>query len=216
MRRALVALSTALLASTSFAQIHQGLTADFQDSTTNGWQGPNVFNTGSGGPTGANDKFLGVTSDGSGQGGRLATYNTGDWLGNYQSAGVTSITMMIKNFNTVSLEMRIVLFDAVSHARWTSTTPAIIAANAGWNTATFSLAESDLTRVQGTSSYQDVITNVERLMIRHDAGTPSAGGTAITGEMGIDNIQAVPEPTTIATLTLGTLALLRRKKSKAV
>lgn len=216
MCRAYVALSTALLTTTGFAQVHQGLFNDFQDSTTNGWQGPNVFNTGSGGPTGANDKFLGVTSDGSGQGGRLATYNTGDWLGNYQSAGVTSISMMIKNFNAVPLEMRIVLFDGVTHARWTSTTPAIIAPNSGWTAATFSLAESDLTRVQGNSNYQGVITNVERLMIRHDAGTPSAGGTAITGEMGIDNIQAVPEPATIAALAMGALTLLRRKKSKAV
>lgn len=216
MRRALAAISTTLLASATFSQIYPGLTTDFQDGTIMGWSGPNTFNTGTGGPTGVDDKYLTVTADGSGQGGKLATYNTSDWLGNYQSSGVTSISMMLKNFNDVPLEMRIVLFDGVTHARWTSTTPAILAPNSGWTFATFSLAEADLTRVQGTSDYQGVINNVERLMIRHDATNPSAGGTTITGEMGIDNIQAVPEPATIAALALGTLTLLRRKKSKSL
>lgn len=215
MHRALAATVVSLFATVGFSQIHLGLSNSFQDGEMAGWGGPSAFNNPDGGPNGAGDRFLDVVSDGSGSGGRLATHNTTDWLGNYQAAGVTGVSMMLRNFNSVALEMRIVLFDAVSHARWTSSTPVNLAPNSGWTLATFSFAENDLTRVQGTSSYQDVITNVERFMIRHDAGSPSAGGSAITGEMGIDNIQAVPEPATIAALTIGTLAIVRRRKLKA-
>lgn len=214
MRLAIAAASIILLASASFAQIHPGLTCNFQDGTNMGWEGPNVFNAGSGGPNGTGDRYLTVTADGSGQGGKLATYNTSGWIGNYQSAGVTSISMMLKNFNAVPLEMRIVLFDGVTHARWTSTKPATIAPNSGWTFATFSLAESDLTRVQGTSDYQGVITNVERLMIRHDASNPSAGGTNISGDLGIDNVQAVPEPVSLVSLAIGSLVLAKRRRSR--
>ena len=131
MRRLFLLLLTSASAG-AFAQIHLGLSSDFQDGTLMGWQGPNAFNTNTGGPSGAGDKFLDVTSDGSGQGGALATYNTGDWIGNYQAAGVTSITAMFKNFNSVQLEMRVVLFDAVTHARWTSTNAVVLQPNGGW------------------------------------------------------------------------------------
>jgi hypothetical protein len=156
---------------------------------------------------------MGINADGSGQGGKLASYNVVDWIGNYQAAGVTGITMMFLNPNPVQLQMRVVLFDGVSHARWTSVTPAILAPNSGWTFATFSLAEVDMVEVQGTSSYASLITNVERAMIRHDVGPPSAGGTTITGTMGVDRILAVPEPGTIAILALGLGLLVKRRRT---
>jgi hypothetical protein len=209
----LVFLLAALAAyASSFAQIHVGLSSDFQDGTLMGWGGPNCFNQANGGPLGPGDAYAHSTSDGLGQGGRLAMYNTGDWIGNYQAAGVNEIRAMLNNFNAVPLQMRIVLFDGETAARWTSMTPVILAANSGWQSARFSLDESTLVRVLGTSSYQSMITNVDRVMIRHDAGNPSSGGTAIAGQMGIDNIYAaVPEPATAMALGLGAIALARRR-----
>jgi hypothetical protein len=212
MRHVLASVSAFLVCACSFAQVHVGLYNDFQDLTTQGWTGPNAFNVANGGPTGTGDAFLEITADGGGQGGKLASYNTSDWIGNWQAAGVTQVTAQFKNFNNVQLEMRIVLFDAVSHARWTSATPFIVAPNSGWTSATFSVAQPDFVEVLGTSTYSDLITNVERFMIRHDAGNPSSGGTTFTGAVGIDNIRAVPEPATLTALGLGFAAAMRRRK----
>jgi hypothetical protein len=214
MRHVLASVSALLVCACSYAQIHIGLYNDFQDLTTQNWGGPNCFNVATGGPNGVGDAYMGINADGSGQGGKLATFNVVDWIGNYQAEGVTGITLMMRNPNSVQLEMRIVLFDGVSHARWTSVTPAILAPNSGWTFASFGLAESALVEVLGTSSYSSLITNVERTMIRHDVGPPSSGGTTISGTMGIDNILAVPEPGTACAVALGLCAILVRRRIK--
>jgi hypothetical protein len=214
MRMFALFVAAAGLTATSQA-IYVGLYNDFQNGTLQDWSGPNTFLDPNGGPAGAGDAFAHTTSDGVGQGGRLAMFNTSAWTGNYQAAGVTRIEMMVKNMSAVQLEMRVVLFDAATGARWTSATPLIVAPGAPWTFGSFSLAEGDLVRVLGTSSYQSMIVNVGRAMIRHDAGVPSSGGTPIVGAMGVDNILAVPEPGAAAALAALCGAALRRRARRA-
>src|SRR5688572_13016102 len=53
---------------------------------------------GSGGPSGAGDSFLQLTSNGSeGPGGRLVGMNAAQWAGNYAAAGVNAISMDLRN-----------------------------------------------------------------------------------------------------------------------
>src|SRR3972149_6756512 len=77
---------------------------NFQDGTLQGW-GTGVTNPNppvvvtDGGPTGAGDAYLRLTSNGSGQaGGRLVVFNTGQWTGNYTTSGVSHISMYMNNF----------------------------------------------------------------------------------------------------------------------
>lgn len=190
--------------------ISLGQQDDFQDGTTQGWGGgANPTNQPSGGPNGAGDRFLQITSTGGfGSGSRLATFNNLQWAGNYVTAGVDGVRVHLRNQSSSTLQMRIVIMSAIG-SRFTSRVPVTLPPDNTWHEVTFSLREADLVNVFGPESYQDVITNVERIMIRHDADPPSEGGDPIQAQLGIDNVTAIALTETVLptqfTVTRGAL-----------
>lgn len=215
MKRTLLAFAI-LLSSVANAQVTIGQLDDFQEGTLLNWAGgATLENIPDGGPGGVADRYLQVTSHGGfGGGSRLATYNGAQWSGNYTAAGVSAIDVFLRNLGPTELHVRVVLFDLDGvDERWTSNTPHILAPGSGWQRLTFSITEDDVTRVQGTGSYANLMLDVDRLMIRHQSGAPAAEGEAIAGVLGIDNVRAaVPEPTTAAVLLIGLAAIARRRK----
>lgn len=169
---------------------------DFQDGTLQGWTGasepaPTVIATG--GPGGDGDRFLSFAATGvSGPGSRLAIYNTAsDWIGSYGDMAVTAVEVDMMNPATTSaaLAMRLVLFGPQStNNRWTSQTAVSVPNDGVWRRVSFPISAGDLTRVQGSSSFDAMLDDVVRVMLRHDAQTPSAGGTTVVGLLGIDNV----------------------------
>ena len=175
------------------AQIVYGQADDFQNGTLQFWTGgANMQNMANGGPAGAGDRFLQVQSFGGfGGGSRLATFNNTQWTGNFQSAGVTAVSVWMRNLGATQLEIRLVLFDfTLGDTRWTSTVSQTLPVGGAWKQMVFSVEESDLTRVQGTQTYADLIVDVDRMMLRHQSGAPAAEGDAIVATAGIDNIVA--------------------------
>lgn len=172
---------------------------DFQDGTLQGWTGafapaPTVIATG--GPAGDGDRFLSFAADGgSGPGSRLAIYNSAsDWIGSYADLGVTSVEVDMMNPATTpaAFAMRLVLFGPQStNNRWTSKTAVSVPNDGVWRRVSFPINADDLTRVQGSSSFDSISNDVVRVMLRHDAQPPSAGGTAVVGSLGIDNVTLV-------------------------
>jgi hypothetical protein len=169
---------------------------DFQLGLTDGWVG-NIFAQPSlqptGGPIGDDDAFLLVsTSSPTGPGSNLAAHNSNsNWAGDYSGIEASKVTVdLMSPLSSSSLEMRVVLFGPqfVSE-RWTSTNAVSVPSDGVWRNYEFSLAEADLTQFGGTNSYEDLMGNVLRLMLRHDEGSPSAGGSPIDGSFGMDNIQ---------------------------
>jgi hypothetical protein len=207
----------ALFSAAVSAQPFIGQLDDFQDGTLEGWGGgASLQNVANGGPGGAGDRFLQVESFGGfGGGSRLATFNGAQWRGNYLAAGVTAIDVWLRNLGQTDLDVRIVLFDLDgADNRWTSTVSQHLAVGSGWQRLLFSLEEDDLTNVQGTMSYNDLMSDVDRLMIRHQTGAPDAEGDAIAAIAGIDNVRAaVPEPASLAALGFGLLVLRRRRRN---
>ena len=168
----------------------------FEDGTTLGWSGASPMVISTGGPAGADDSFLQVVSHGAGgPGSRSAAFNQAPgWVGDFAATGATSIEFDMANFTTSAspLDMRVVLFGPASTGnRFTSIESQTIPNDGVWRRYSFSLAESELMGVQGAATYDDLITNVVRVMFRHDAGGPSPVGTPIAATIGVDNIALV-------------------------
>ena len=83
----------------------------FQDGTTNDWTNgglaPPITNIDGGGPGGAGDRYIQMTADGSGAGGRLTTFNNLQWSGDYISAAINTIEIDLLNQSAVDLSIRL-------------------------------------------------------------------------------------------------------------
>ncbi len=164
----------------------------FQTGTTQSWGGgSSPTNVPSGGPAGAVDRYLQITSTGS----NLATFNLTTWNGSYQGIGVDRVEIDLKNTGANPLTIRLVLFSTLGD-RWSSNASVTLPANSNWMHFAFDIAQADFTHTQGTGTWNDVITGVERAMFRHEP-TISPNGTAIVGQLGLDNIAAFAKTTPI-------------------
>ena len=192
------------------ATIVIGQTSDFEDGTTQSWtdggSGGGFFvthtNIPNGGPTGVGDNFLQVSQTSTG---RLATVNdSSGWTGDYQAASVTGVRADLNTTHSTPLDIRLVLFDGFNQLadRWTSTNSFTLPNDGLWHTFTFSVQQADLTNVApiNPGTYNSIITNVQRLMFRHQSGPASSQGSTLTlATFNIDNIVAIPEPPSLET-----------------
>lgn len=148
------------------------------------------------GQNGPGDGILRIASDSpQGPGSRLAMFNlSSDWIGNYDAAGITAIQgdFMSPLSNSRALNMRLVFFSGSS--RWTSTTSLTLPSDGEWHSLTFPISATDLSRTQGTNTYNAMISNVGRTMFRHQVGNPSSQGTVFEGVLNIDNLILLTEP----------------------
>lgn len=221
-----------LAASLTASAVSVGQIDNFEDGTTQNWTAgllgaphpaPPV-NVASGGPGGAGDNFLRLTSvGGGGPGSRLSAINfNGQWSGDYIGAGVASISMDLRNLGDSDLFLRLVLSDPVAGPPANmafSTTPVFLPAGSGWTSVVFPLGISDLGT--GLGDIETALRNTTELRIYHsqaaNAPNPVAPIAPILAQLGVDNIQArggaVPEAGSSA-LLLGlagiALAGLRR------
>lgn len=194
-----------------------GQVDDFEDGTGLGWvngtSAPDPSNIATGGPAGAGDNFLQVTSDGAGAGGKLVTFNQKQWIGNYLQAGVTGIELDLKNFGTTPLSIRLALkTGSGSAAGYVSKTPFALPADSEWHHAVLALDAVSLTRVNSsTLTLAALLAKPGELRLIHST-TVKSTGDQLTGKLGIDNIRAVPEPASVllASTALAACLLLRR------
>jgi hypothetical protein len=198
---------------------------NFQDGSTMGWEtgpfAPPVTNISTGGPAGAGDRYIRLSADGSGAGGRLVGFNFTTWTGNYVAAGVNAISISLNNFSAVNLSIRFAF-----HSEITQTSPGylsqamLLPANSGWMNFTISIAPGNVTAVNAPTQYNTFFSNVAWTRIIHANGTGSLNGEPVVGQLGIDNIHAIPEPSTMALAAGGLLALgagvIRRKRAHCV
>lgn len=195
----------------------------FQDSTTNGWTNGGlafpVTNIATGGPAGAGDRYIQLTADGSGAGGRLTTFNFTTWAGDYIAQGVTRIEIDLLNQSNVSLSIRLAFrVDLVQNAAGYLSAPMLLAVGSGWQHFSVSITAANLIPVSGPAAYNTFFTNIMEMRIINESGTSNLNGDPVVGQLGIDNIHAIPEPTTTAlaaTTLLALAALAVRRKFRA-
>jgi hypothetical protein len=188
---------------------------DFESGNTQGWTNgggaTDPSNVATGGPAGANDNFLRITArGGSGAGSRLASFNrASQWIGNYTTAGVTSVEMDLKNFGTTPLVMRIGLQETAG-TRLTSTVPFNLPADGLWHHADFPINAASLTR-SGSTAVATALTRINELRIIHSVGADFMGD-AIATSVGVDNVRAVPEPAAAGLLAAACFGLMARRR----
>jgi hypothetical protein len=204
------ALTAMLMCSDLMYAVTIGQVDNFEDGTTRNWVinllgmgSPPLFtfptNVPTGGPAGAGDNFLLLTSTGSaGAGGRLVGVQyQHQWTGNYLSAGITAIAMDVKNFGQTDLYLRLLFadpMDAPPENEAVSTIPVFLPVGSGWRSVLFPIGTSFLTADAGTAA--NALTNATefRIFSAADLGPPSR----VAASLGVDNISAtvIPEPAT--------------------
>jgi hypothetical protein len=185
---------------------------DFQDGTTQNWANGEIIGTtpvtniANGGPGGAGDPYIQLTADGGGSGGKLTAFNRDQWLGDYIAAGVTSIQVDLLNQSAVNLSIRLAFKNGPGSSGVPGylTQPMLLAVGSAWQHFTISLAPANLTPVGGPAPWNTFFIGEVRFI--NEVGTSNLSGTPVVGQLGIDNVHAVPEPATIALLGGGMLA----------
>jgi hypothetical protein len=169
-----------------------------------------------GGPKGAGDQFMVVTSQGgNGPGSKLVAMNLNQWAGNY--FGVTGIEMDLQNMGTTDLTIRLLMEDPMGGPpadEGVTTLGAFLPVGSGWTHFFFPLSTSALTMLGGDAATLLGNTTLLRII---DSPTPG-DAVPIAGILGVDNIHAVPEPATVlfTGIALAGFALSRRRRSSPV
>lgn len=195
MTRTLTAIVLAILSAHAHA-IAPGVLDRFESGTTQEWSGAISGDTPTGGPGGAGDHYLEAASGTLGSLPHLAIKNAElRWTGDFIAAGVTQIEADVKVFDGSALQIRAVIFGGSSgFTRATSTIAISVPADAQWHHIVLPIAPANLTIVLGPDTPANVLQNATSVMLRHNSGAPSSGGTPVSSLAGFDNIKAGPAP----------------------
>lgn len=189
---------------------------DFQDGTAQDWRigvGP-ISNIANGGPAGAGDHYIQYASlGGGGPQSRMVILNTSQWLGNYTAAGITAIAMDLNNLSSQSLSMRLAFFFDSSDG-YVSTTPFSLSANSGWQHATFALNAANFTTIGSPGDFNTFLSDFDGQLRVLSSTSPSLLGDSIAATLGVDNVQAIPEPGTFVMAGIGILALIYLRRGQ--
>jgi hypothetical protein len=210
----LVGLLGGLLAPLPAAAVVDGQIDTFESGTTEGWSvgfGAHPAppqNVATGGPDGAGDAYLLLTSVGGfAAGSRLAAFNQAQWSGDYLTEGVGAILVDVNNLGATDLSLRLLFTDGSgqsgSHVAL-STQAVVVPAGSGWITAVFPITPSDLTAQTG-SAVQALSTTAQLWIFHNDQ--PAFPPFPIVASLGIDNVEALPEPSAPAALGAGLVLL---------
>ena len=185
-----------ILVQTASGQLSPGMLNDFESGELEGWTPPKANTTNvPGGPTGST-RFLEVAAGPT----VLAAFNT-NFAGTIDPT-VTAVSMdMMRPQGESDIDMRLVLFGPGTGNRWTSTEAQTVLGDGAWRNYAFSTLEIDLTHVSGAGTYDDLNSNLDRLMFRNDEGEAGPANIGMsgtqapgTGTFGVDNIMALPLP----------------------
>ncbi len=212
---ALVVAAAALLSATALA-VTPGFTESFLlAGNTGGFTGGSsagtiYSNPGSGGVHGANDGYLNMAND---RLGFLGGYNNNpEYIGDWTAA--TGISFYLNDFGAFNnVEVHVGLGRANDNF-WLYNTGFRPVSNT-WTQFTVDLTNlntSQWTRIRGSGTLLDAITNADRILFRHDLPPLTQSPNAIIGDFAIDEIVILPTPGPLALLLAAAAIPARRRR----
>ncbi len=178
----------------------------FSGGTTENWSGgagsggstPPPAYVASGGPMGSGYGYMLLQTSGF----HLGAYNTSQWSGDYIGQGILAVEMDLNHIDPGSddVRCRLLLFGPGGTFASRERTPPV--ETNSWSRYVFGLSSDDMVHVQGgTGLLEDTLSQVSRLLLRHDRETPTVPGSHpphITAKLGVDNIHAVPRQPSVS------------------
>lgn len=194
-------LAAAALAGAGAWAADPGFVEDFGGGGLGNWfSGASLTNPGTGGVGGAGDGFLRLerTTSGSFAAATDASQYTGDLIAD----GVTGFSFWLNDIDAPqNFDIHICVGTAQTNF-WIYNV-SFMPPNNQWAFYEVNFNNpGDWTRVQGNGTFQDALHNTTRIQIRQDAPPFGSGGDPFVGELGIDRITVVPEPSSFAALAL--------------
>ncbi|MEQ8209696.1 MAG: PEP-CTERM sorting domain-containing protein [Lacipirellulaceae bacterium] len=208
----LVTLSAFVFSYAPQAQaIVKGELADFTGGN-NGWRhGQGSWPLLSGGQDGPTDDFLSIQSQGGGGAlSRMIALNTSpEWTGDFTAAGISTVNVDVLNENGQALDVR---FSVDGGGGRFATNSISVPSSSEWQSLSFSFDPSNF-QSAGGGNIADTLSSVFEIRVLHN---PSASwlGAPINATLGVDNILAIPEPSSLAIFTLAGLSVtaVRRRR----
>lgn len=210
-------LITVAILALGLASEGQAVTVGMRDTFETGpelWRTASLLGTvADNGPSAPGSSALLMDADGFGALGRLVGRNESQWTGDFSGAGVTAISLDLNNTGATDLTIRL-SFRGSTIASDTYTTDGFsLAAGSGWQTAVFDVRASGLDDVLGNDA-ASALTNIAEMRIVHSpnggfgGSLNSDGGVPdVVATLHVDNITAIPEPSTALLLVGGLLGL---------
>lgn len=212
----LTLMASILVGSPAWGQV-LGFVDDFAGPGTNGWiSGNSNTNPGSGGVGGAGDGYLNIEQI---DDFNFGTHNDGpNYAGNWAAAGITHVSFYLNDVNSdEDFSFHFLVTGDEENPSGESTwqyNTGFQPPNGSWQQYVVDLtSDANWTRTRGSASFADVLAAVADAHFRHDLPPFFTSPDAIRGDIGIDNIALLPEPSTIMLLAgLGLAALRRRRR----
>lgn len=192
---------------------------------TGGWGGESTPTlVPSGGPGGAGDQYLSITSNGTTIPELVTASADSQWTGDYTPFPPTANGTLIlgasvdlANFGDAPLSIRAIFFSGPTN-QYSTLDVAIVPPDGQWRPYEFSFDPQNgvgLLQVSGATPVTTGMTDVTSFMFRHNVN-PAADGDPIAGSLGIDNIGLevfIPAPSTAALLCIAAPLISRRRRA---
>jgi len=193
----LISLSASAVRAVTLGQVD-----DFQDGTVQNW-GENFtsfnFNAPDAGPGGVGDNALRV--DGTVVP-RVVTFNETQWTGDFTTAGITQISLDIRNQYTFDLELRLGIANGALTAQgigdsYVSAESVNVPNDGAWHTIVLPILASDFEPTSRNNTVPPdaavALTNVTHFRILHNPDPEDFRGAVGNGEFFLDNIRAISD-----------------------